>query len=545
MLALALIVSVVHAGAVGQPILNRAGWPQLRSFLVAAVEPAGNAEFLRLTLDATLTTLAYAVLGTGVALVIGVVGGVLISETWWRRAAGGWVRPRARAGEVGGWVSARLLAGLPRGVHEAVWGLFLVSVLGLDPLVGVLAIGVPYGAVTAKVYAELLDEAPRAAFEAVRAAGVGRVRALAYTLAPLAFPDLLSYAFYRFECAVRGAAILGIVGAGGLGFQLALSFQSLRYDEMWTLIYALVMVCGLADWWSTTLRRRSVLPARTIGGLAAVGGADSDTGSSPPLRRDRRLLLSAAVAVGLVVVSVAHLGVDPSTLWAPRAQRLAADIAVSSFPPALGSTELTRLLTLSLQTLEMSLIAAVLAALAGMVLAFVIAGGHGGSGAPSPLRRAIAVGTRALALVARAIPPPVGALLLLFVLFPGPIPGALALAVYNAGILGRLMAEVVENLEPSPLRALRSQGTSAISAFCYATLPRTLPRFAALGLYRWEVTIRETVVVGLVGAGGLGRLLAQQLAAFDYRGVTATLLALVTLTYAVDLVSATIRRALR
>jgi len=148
-------------------------------------------------------------------------------------------------------------------------------------------------------------------------------------------------------------------------------------------------------------------------------------------------------------------------------------------------------------------------------------------------------------LVCRAIPPPVGALILVFVFIPGPLPGALALAVYNLGILGRLMAEVVENLDPRPVRGLRAQGAPGLQAFLYGTVPRALPRFAAYGLYRWEVTIRETVVVGLVGAGGLGTLLALQLAAFDYQGVLATLLALVALTLVVDLLGAGLRRALR
>lgn len=545
-MVLALAGSLVHAGVGRQPTLNPAGWPQLRRFLAAAVEPAASPEFLRLTWEATLTTLAYAVLGTAMALGIGVVAGVVISETWWRRPPSGRSRRRGRVGEVGGWLASRLVVGLPRGVHEAVWGLFLVSILGLDPLVGVLAIGIPYGAVTAKVYAELLDEAPRGPFEVLRSAGVGRVRALTYALAPLAFPDLLSYAFYRFECAIRGAAILGIIGAGGLGFQLALSFQSLRYDEMWTLIYALVTVCGLADWWSTTLRRRSALPTRTIAGLPAEReGHDSVVAIRPSLRRDRRLHTSAVVAVALVVVSVWHLGIDVSTLWAPRAQRLASEIATSSLPPDLGAANLARLAALGVQTLEMSVIAAVAACVAGMVAAFAVAGGSDRSRPAGALRRVGAIGARGLLLVARAVPPPVGALLLLFVLLPGPLPGALALALYNAGILGRLMAEVVENLDPGPLGALRSQGASPGQGFVYATLPRTLPRFAAFGLYRWEVTIRETVVVGLVGAGGLGRLLGQQLAAFDYRGVTATVAALVVLTFAVDVVSAAVRRSLR
>lgn len=555
-----------------QRVVNAAGWPQLRAFFTATVDPVLNADFLRLTVDATLTTLSYAVLGTVLATVIGVVGGVLTSETWWSTGS----RQPATAGihgtvrrirSLSGWLGARATLGLPRGVHEAVWALVLVNILGLDPLVAVLGIGLPYGAVTAKVFSELLDEAPREPFAALRGEGVGRLKALAYTLGPLAFPDMLSYAFYRFECSIRGAAILGVIGAGGLGFQLALSFQSLRYEEMWTLIYALVAVCGLADWWSTSLRRRSSLPATLVAELetgprpsvvAAVRErwrrAPNEL-AGPLLRRDRRLVASGGAALVLVVIAMIHLDIDLSTLWSPRARRLGADLAASSLPPDVASDTLATLARLSLETLEMSVLATILACLGGMALAFVAAATFSSPdrlsatgtarGRHRPGRRLVALGTRALLLVCRAVPPPVGALLLVFVLFPGPLPGALALAVYNTGILGRLMAEVVENLDPRPVRALRTQGATAAQSFAYGALPRALPRFAAYGLYRWEVTIRETVVVGLVGAGGLGSLLALQLAAFDYRAVTATLLALVTLTFAVDILGSVIRRSLR
>ncbi|HWH35219.1 MAG TPA: ABC transporter permease subunit [Acidimicrobiales bacterium] len=550
----AFVASLIRSGVGRGQVTNAAGWSQVRAFLAAATDPVLDAEFLRLTAEATLTTVAYAVLGTALATLIGVVGGVLASESFWSptrsRRPG---RPGRSVRALGGWLGARAVLGLPRGVHEAVWALVLVSILGLDPLVAVLGIGIPYGAVTAKVYSELLDEAPHQSFAALRSAGVGRLAALAYSVVPLAFPDMLAYAFYRFECAIRGAAILGTIGAGGLGFQLALSFQSLRYREMWTLIYALVVVCGLADWWSTSLRRPSRLPAARSE-PALVAEATPGT-HRLGLRRDRRLLLSAVAAPVLVGISVVHLQVDLSTLWSPRAQGLAADLAGSALPPDLGAQTLATLGRLSLETLAMSVIAAVLASVGGMALAFLAAStfirpdrgvtAHDGRRPRHWGRAAAALLTRAVLLVCRAIPPPVGALILVFVFIPGPLPGALALAVYNLGILGRLMAEVVENLDPRPVRGLRAQGAPGLQAFLYGTVPRALPRFAAYGLYRWEVTIRETVVVGLVGAGGLGTLLALQLAAFDYQGVLATLLALVALTLVVDLLGAGLRRALR
>ncbi len=495
-LAGAVVWSLVRAGVGRTDVVNEGGWTLVRRFLAAAVRPETSADFLRLTWDAALTTLSYAVLGTVLSVALGLVLGVVTSETWW-------------SGRRGGWTVARALLSVPRGVHEVVYGLMLVIVLGLDPLVGILAIGIPYGVVTAKVFSELLDEADHAGYDAVRSAGVGRSKALLYTLLPAVRGDMVSYAFYRFECSIRAAAILGIIGAGGLGFQLALSFQSLRYAEMWTLIYALVVLCGLADAWSSRLRRRP---------------------------DDHRLAAgSAAVGAVLAVAALWHLRVDLSTVWSERAVRLFSDFAADAWPPDLRWSSVTTLARLSLETLEMSVLAIAVAWLAGGAVALVAASGW----------RPVAGAARAVLLLCRAVPPPVGALLLLFVLFPGPLPGALALGLYNFGILGRLMAEVVENLDDRAAAAVRATGASGPQTVLYAVLPAAVGRFAAYGVYRWEVTVRETVVVGLVGAGGLGRLLSAQLTAFDYAGVTSTLLALVLLTFAGDLAGAALRRSLR
>ncbi|HEY6747313.1 MAG TPA: ABC transporter permease subunit [Mycobacteriales bacterium] len=148
-------------------------------------------------------------------------------------------------------------------------------------------------------------------------------------------------------------------------------------------------------------------------------------------------------------------------------------------------------------------------------------------------------------LVARAIPPPVWALLLLFVILPGSLPGAVALGIYNFGILGRLFAEVVENVDPRPAAALRLAGAGAVGTLAYATVPMAAGKFAAYALYRWEIAIRETVVVGLVGAGGLGRMLEERRAGFDYPAMLTILLTLIVLSVLVDLLSSSARRALR
>ncbi|MEW6153798.1 MAG: ABC transporter permease subunit [Actinomycetota bacterium] len=514
-LAAAVGWSLWSAGVGRQEVVNSGGWTVMGRFWRAAVSPELSSGFLRLTLDATLVTVAFAVLGTALAVLLGLVGGVLTSETWWRRPGAGRTggTGRRRDGLRPGWFVGRLANGLPRGVHEAVWGLFLVSILGRDPMVGVLAIAIPFGAVTAKVYADLIDETARGPYEALRAAGSGRMAALAYAVFPVARAEIVSYAFYRFECSVRSAVILGMIGAGGLGFQLNLSFQSLRYEEMWTLIYALVAVSALADMWGARLRRRA----------------------SPG-----RVKASVVAAAVLVVASVVKLGPDVGRLVSAQTRRLAAEIAASAWPPSLPVDGWAGLIRRSLETVQMSLLAIALASALAVGVAFVAARGGGG-----PARRVAAAQARAVLLLTRAIPPPVWALLVLFVVFPGPLPGALALGIYNFGILGRLMSEVVENLDPRPALALRALGAPAVSAFAYATLPMSAGRFAAYALYRWEVAARETVVVGVVGAGGLGRLLEQQRAAFDYSAMVGTVAALIAVSVVIDLVSAAARRSLR
>ena len=510
---LAVALSLLGAIAGSDGVVNTGGWPQLRAFLAAAVHPETSADFLALTWDATLTTVAYAVLGTVLAMVIGVLGGMVLAESWWRRSPDPGARPRA------GWYAVRGLVAVPRGVHEAVWGLALVSVLGLDPLVGILAIGIPFGAVSAKVVSELVDETAGGAYMALRAAGAGRLVSLAYGVLPVAGSDIVSYGFYRLECAIRAAAILGIIGAGGLGFELALSFQALRYEEMWTLTYALIAVSGLADLWSSRLRRRSL----------------RRTGSG----RDRSVQVSLVLAALLVGLSVLHLDVDLTSLWAPTTRQLATRTAAEAWPPSTAGTGVAGLARHSLDTLQMSILAIAGATAGAVAMAFLAARGGGA------VRRITSPLARAGLLVARAVPPPVWAFVMLLVLFPGMLPGALALAIYNLGILGRLMAEVVENLDQRPAAALRTLGAPGPHAFVYGVVPLAAPRFTAYALYRWEVALRETVIVGLVGAGGLGRLLAQQLAAFDYSAALATVIALIVLSGVVDFVSASVRRSLR
>lgn len=149
---------------------------------------------------------------------------------------------------------------------------------------------------------------------------------------------------------------------------------------------------------------------------------------------------------------------------------------------------------------------------------------------------------RAFFVGTRAIPELIWAMLIIFVFLPGIVPAALALGIHNAGILGKLAAEVVEGLDSRPMRSLRVNGATRLQMMMYGVLPEALPRFITYLFYRWEVIIRTTIVVGFVAAGGLGLEFRLSMSYFHYTQVTLLLIWYLILVVAVDLTAAVLRR---
>lgn len=545
-------LAIIPTGIFQRDTVNVGGFSLLGRFLAASLQPELSPEFVQLTVKATLTTLAYAVCGTTLSLILGIIGGLLISEVWWVTVFRQSLSPL--------WYGIRALFAFPRAIHEMIWGLFLINIWGLDPLVAIGAITLPFGAIVAKVFSDILDETPRQPLEALLHSGVPPLRAFMYTLIPQAFLNLLSYSFYRFECSIRSAAILGMIGAGGLGYEIFLSLQSLRYEQLWTLFYALFALNGSVDLVSAWLRHRLGCTNRLN---LNVRRQEARVSPQTELVSNNRYPVpscfpKASLTLSILTIitfSFLYIEADWSKLWSFQSWQRFIEMTRTSFPPDFQNLGILTLLDLSFQTLSMSVIAISLAGVAGMIVSCLAAANltlPGGLILPEHPGKFLALFhwliwliTRALLLVSRAIPAPILALVALFVLFPGILPGAIALAIHNFGILGRLMAEGIENLDSRPLQALKGLGSPTTALFLYGILPIALPRFLAYILYRWEVCLRETVIVGLVGAGGLGRLLSEQISSFDDAGVVVTLVCFIVLTVIVDWTSGKVRQQLR
>ena len=243
--------------------------------------------------------------------------------------------------------------------------------------------------------------------------------------------------------------------------------------------------------------------------------------------------------IGSVLVAAAasfwYLGVDFIALFSGESARQMAAFAAGFYPPDTTPEFLARAMRGAAETLAISAVGTLLAALTGAVLALPAAGRWGA--VLKPL-------ARSALNVLRAIPELVWAAFMVLAAGLGPFAGSLALALHTSGVLGRLFAETLENAPREPTQALRDAGSGATVAFLYGTLPVVLPQYVSYALYRWEYNIRMAAVLGFVGAGGLGQMLYVSLSVFKTHEASTLILAMIAIVAVVDVLSAWLRRFL-
>lgn len=191
-------------------------------------------------------------------------------------------------------------------------------------------------------------------------------------------------------------------------------------------------------------------------------------------------------------------------------------------------------LRLMFESLQIAWIGTVIGALLSFPLAFLAAS----TVAP----RWIVFPTRQFLNIVRAIPELVFAIAIMLPIFGlGPLAGALAIGVGSIGTLGKLTSEAIESVPPGPSEALRAAGASTLQRLRFAVTPQILPEVIAFWLYRFEINIRASAILGILGAGGVGSLLAQVFERRDWERVGITLAVIIIVTIIVDQISGAVR----
>jgi phosphonate transport system permease protein len=229
------------------------------AFLTGLFPPDLSPAFLQLLVIPTIETIQIAIMGTALAVIVGFPLALLATDrlcfagiVYEMDGERSGVRRVARRSL---YLAARMLLNLCRSIPDVVWALMFVRVVGLGPFPGVLAIGVSYGGMLGKIYAEILENSPEGPIEALHAAGASKSALLVYGFLPQVFPHLVSYGLYRWECAIRSAAILGLVGAGGLGQQIELSMRMFQYHETSTILIIVFVLVTAVDHLSAMIRK--------------------------------------------------------------------------------------------------------------------------------------------------------------------------------------------------------------------------------------------------------------------------------------------------
>ena len=254
-----LIWSYRGAGIHLSQLFSLDSFEQILIYIKKLFPPDLSAVVIREALKGTVETFAISFLGTLMAVVIAlsivffasrnlIYSGLLYEM----EAKQGW----KRAARMLPYLAAKTLLNILRTIPEMVWALIFVFLVGLGPFPGVLALGVHTGGVLGKLFGEVLENVDNQPIESLQATGANRLQILFYGIMPQVLPHFISYTLYRWEVNIRVAAVLGLVGAGGLGQRIHIAISLFLENQLLTLIIAIYLLVTLVDYLSAYLRRK-------------------------------------------------------------------------------------------------------------------------------------------------------------------------------------------------------------------------------------------------------------------------------------------------
>jgi phosphonate transport system permease protein len=252
-----IIWSAMGTGTDLRVFLYRDAWVQMGTFVTGLFPPDLSAKFLRGTLWSGVETMALSFMGTVLAVLIALPLGIVSSRT----VLGGIhkdtdrrLQPSARLFAAILYWGSTLGLNLLRSIPELFWALIFILAVGLGPFAGVLALGFHTGGVLGKLFSEVIEDVNPQPIEALQATGASTAAVLAYGIFPLALPRLVSYTLYRWEVNIRAAAIIGIVGAGGIGRDIYVAISLFHYQQLLTLLIMTLIIVTLVDSFSARVR---------------------------------------------------------------------------------------------------------------------------------------------------------------------------------------------------------------------------------------------------------------------------------------------------
>ncbi|GAB3300757.1 phosphonate ABC transporter, permease protein PhnE [Epidermidibacterium keratini] len=426
---------------------------------------------------------------------------------------------------------SRVVIVLARAVPDLILAIIFFRLFGLGAIAGILALGLHSIGMVGKLYADAIEQIDEGPPNAIRAAGGGRLQQITSGVIPQVMPQLIATALHRFDINLRTSVVLGYVGVTGIGMAIADALRTMNYQRGMALALVVLILCILIELLSGALRSALLGAGRSKDRGRLTRWADRVSqgwvsGSVPPAEPTRlsppwtgqRVSRTAFYILTAMVILWAIWGADVDfAVFVQGLANLPQTIGLF-LPPSTGGIMPTLLAELVV-TVQIALAATFL----GLILAIPIGVLAARNVMPNPSVHKTA---RLLIVLIRGIPELIIAIIFVVITGLGGVAGALALAIGSIGLLGKLVADSLEETDVRVQEAIRATGATRPQVFWSATVRQAAPSFVAHILYQLDVNIRSATLLGIVGAGGIGFYL-QNAARVSQFGVVTTIILIV------------------
>lgn len=466
------LIVLLHIAVGGQPIRLIEGTPQMTDLLLRIFHPdfsvaseagAKLAETFELAIFSTL-------MGSGISVVFAFLTAENLGVTRWI------VRP------------LNALFSVFRTIPSLIWAAIFVTLFSIGQFSGFLALFVIAFFMSTKLLKEYIEAIPADRLDALRAYGATGPKLLAAGVLPKIRGLVVSVFFLCLETNIRSATVLGLVGAGGIGQILWRDLNFMRYDKVIVIVFLQVLAIWLIDTVSAWTRRR-LSSTKSVSSPAAF-------------RRGKRIMHASTLAVAIFTLWMLTRFVSVSF------DRLLAGLQTAGVMLSRMAHPDWQYLPRGVSALMESLAIAAFATAVGTIIALpVVFVAARTTGVPRVLSGMMRWGINLL----RTFPPILFAILYFRGVGPGAYSGALALTTYTVGTLAKMLLEVVEELPHQRWMALEAVGATPFRNYLVSIVPGVRSRLVGLVLYRMESNVRNSAIIGMIGAGGIGKNLSMNI----------------------------------
>lgn len=406
-----------------------------------------------------------------------------------------------------------------RTIPSLVWAAILVSIFSVGKFPGIIALSITSFLVALKMYKDYIEGINQNVFDSTRSVGATNFQILKYCVFPTIAEQSVAIFFMVLEINIRGGLVLGFVGAGGIGQIMWRDLNHLRYDNLSTLILFLLLVIFIVDFTSLQIRKRF----RNF-------SINFQSKKEFKTYKKAKNMFIVAVIVLVGVVSYNAIGVNMERMmigfeqgWTIVQRMIQIDLSYTD-----------KLITGLLESLSIAIFATIIGGISALILTYF-------SSYNLRSNKKVVGFFKVIINILRTFPSIVIAIILFRGVGPGPLAGAIALSIYTTGVLTKLYSEVVEGLPENLLNSIKVTGANNFSVYKEGVIPATFPNFISLLLYRMESNIRNSTILGIIGAGGVGTSLTMNINFRNWERVGLLIFGMSVTIFIIDMISEKIR----